>query len=92
MTVSSRSLLTEIARSLPNLKTLRLERVMPWLSDDDLLLLSQSVTGLQSLSLLGCQLLTNSKFLTSIDGSVVWSLSHAECELDEPTDTVVISF
>lgn len=64
MTCTSRNLLTEIACSLPNLKMLRLERVVPWLSDDDLLLFSQSCTGLQSLSLLGCQRLTHRESFT----------------------------
>lgn len=59
MACAPRNLLTEIASSLPNLRNLKLERVTPLLSDDDLLLFSQSCTGLQSLSLLGCHLLTS---------------------------------
>ncbi|KAG0615275.1 hypothetical protein M758_5G028200 [Ceratodon purpureus] len=59
MSHSSGNLLREIASSLPDLKTLKLERVVPLLSDDDLILFSRSSTGLQSLSLLGCQQLTN---------------------------------
>lgn len=62
MSHSSGNLLREIASSLPDLKTLKLERVVPLLSDDDLILFSRSSTGLQSLSLLGCQQLTNGKF------------------------------
>lgn len=84
MTCTSRNLMKEIASSIPNLKKLRLERVVPWLKDDDLSLFSQSFTGLQSLSLLGCQQLTNSTFLTLLVASCV----QLEPILPEPTCTV----
>ncbi|GJX35690.1 BTB/POZ domain-containing protein FBL11 isoform X1 [Tanacetum coccineum] len=41
--------------SMPNLRKLRLERVAPWLNNDDLINLSQNCTNLIELSLLGCR-------------------------------------
>lgn len=43
--------------SLPNLRKLRLERVTPWMTNDDLVILTQHCANLVELSLLGCTLL-----------------------------------
>uniref|UniRef100_A0A2P2LXA7 BTB/POZ domain-containing protein FBL11 isoform X3 n=1 Tax=Rhizophora mucronata TaxID=61149 RepID=A0A2P2LXA7_RHIMU len=42
---------------MPNLKKLRLERVTPWMTNDDLIILTQGTENLVELSLLGCRLL-----------------------------------
>ncbi|KAJ0088473.1 hypothetical protein Patl1_32418 [Pistacia atlantica] len=43
--------------SLPNLRKLRLDRVTPWMTNDDLVILTQHFANLVELSLLGCTLL-----------------------------------
>ncbi|XP_031253522.1 BTB/POZ domain-containing protein FBL11 isoform X3 [Pistacia vera] len=43
--------------SLPNLRKLRLDRVTPWMTNDDLVILIQHFANLVELSLLGCTLL-----------------------------------
>lgn len=45
--------------SMPSLKKLRLERVTPWMTNADLLILTQNFLNLVELSLLGCKLLTS---------------------------------
>ncbi|KAM1196846.1 hypothetical protein ACFX2I_008519 [Malus domestica] len=45
--------------SMPNLRTLKLERVTPWITNNDLVILTQSCTNLVELSLLGCTLLNS---------------------------------
>ncbi|XP_052175788.1 BTB/POZ domain-containing protein FBL11 isoform X2 [Diospyros lotus] len=45
--------------SMPNLRKLRLERVTPWMTNDDLVILTQSCANLIELSLLGCRLLNS---------------------------------
>lgn len=45
--------------SMPNLRTLKLERVTPWMTNNDLVILTQSCTNLVELSLLGCTLLNS---------------------------------
>ncbi|KAJ8754075.1 hypothetical protein K2173_001973 [Erythroxylum novogranatense] len=42
---------------MPYLRTLRLERVAPWMNNDDLLTLTQNFENLVELSLIGCRLL-----------------------------------
>ncbi|CAK9159571.1 unnamed protein product [Ilex paraguariensis] len=42
---------------MPNLRKLKLERVAPWMNNDDLVILAQNCTNLIELSLLGCTLL-----------------------------------
>ncbi|XP_057951547.1 BTB/POZ domain-containing protein FBL11 isoform X4 [Malania oleifera] len=44
---------------MPNLRKLKLERVTPWMTNDDLVLLSKSCANLTELSLLGCTLLNS---------------------------------
>ncbi|KAI3695746.1 hypothetical protein L1987_78746 [Smallanthus sonchifolius] len=44
---------------MPNLRKLRLERVAPWMSNADLISLSQNCANLIELSLLGCRLLNS---------------------------------
>ncbi|XP_060669736.1 BTB/POZ domain-containing protein FBL11 isoform X6 [Ziziphus jujuba] len=41
--------------SMPNLRKLQLERVTPWLTNDDLVIMTQSCPNLIELSLLGCK-------------------------------------
>ncbi|XP_031497191.1 BTB/POZ domain-containing protein FBL11 isoform X2 [Nymphaea colorata] len=43
---------------LPNLRRLKLQRVTPWMTDMDLILLTQSCRNLSELSLSGCKLLS----------------------------------
>ncbi|AEC09245.2 ubiquitin-protein ligase [Arabidopsis thaliana] len=45
--------------SMPNLRKLRLERVTRWMTNDDLLVLTQSCPNLTELSLVGCLHLTS---------------------------------
>ncbi|XVF07718.1 hypothetical protein REPUB_Repub06bG0163800 [Reevesia pubescens] len=45
--------------SMPNLRRLRLERVTPWMTDNDLVLLTQNCANLVELALLGCKLLNS---------------------------------
>ncbi|WRX23265.1 BTB/Kelch-associated - like 1 [Theobroma cacao] len=45
--------------SMPNLRKLRLERVTPWLTNNDLVLLTQNFANLVELALLGCKLLNS---------------------------------
>jgi len=42
---------------MQNLRKLRLERVTPWMTNDDLVVLTQNCRNLAELSLLGCSLL-----------------------------------
>ncbi|KEH24132.1 ubiquitin-protein ligase [Medicago truncatula] len=44
---------------MQNLRKLRLERVTPWMTNDDLVILSQNCRNLVELSLLGCPLLNS---------------------------------
>lgn len=41
--------------SMPNLRKLQLERVTPWLTNDELVIMTQSCPNLIELSLLGCK-------------------------------------
>ncbi|PIA25214.1 hypothetical protein AQUCO_12200001v1 [Aquilegia coerulea] len=45
--------------SMPNLRKLRLERVIPWMTNDDLVILTQNCTSLIELSLSGCRQLNS---------------------------------
>ncbi|KAF6166049.1 hypothetical protein GIB67_012946 [Kingdonia uniflora] len=45
--------------SMPKLRKLKLERVTPWLTNDDLIILTQKCTSLTQLSLSGCILLNS---------------------------------
>lgn len=45
--------------SMPNLRKLRLERVTPWMTNDDLVILTQNCANLIELSLVGCRLLNS---------------------------------
>ncbi|KAF8397867.1 hypothetical protein HHK36_016792 [Tetracentron sinense] len=45
--------------SMPNLRKLRLERVTPWMTNDDLVILTRNCASLIELSLLGCTLLNS---------------------------------
>ncbi|XP_071704729.1 BTB/POZ domain-containing protein FBL11-like [Rutidosis leptorrhynchoides] len=45
--------------SMPNLRKLRLERVSPWMNNDDLITLCQNCDNLTELSLVGCRLLNS---------------------------------
>ncbi|KAI3814130.1 hypothetical protein L1987_18877 [Smallanthus sonchifolius] len=49
--------------SMPNLRKLRLERVAPWMSNADLISLSQNCANLIELLLLGCRLLNSGEFM-----------------------------
>ena len=40
--------------SVPSLRKLKLERVTPWMTNDDLALLTQNFSNLVELSLIGC--------------------------------------
>lgn len=42
---------------MQNLRKLRLERITPWMTNDDLVVLAQNCRNLLELSLLGCPLL-----------------------------------
>lgn len=42
---------------MPNLRKLKLQRVTPWMTNNDLFILTQSCANLVELSLLGCTLL-----------------------------------
>lgn len=44
---------------MPNLRKLRLERVTPWMTNDELAILTQNCVNLVELSLLGCRLLNS---------------------------------
>lgn len=44
---------------MPSLRILKLERVAQWMTNDDLMILTQNCTNLVGLSLLGCRLLTS---------------------------------
>ncbi|KAM7468286.1 hypothetical protein LguiB_015848 [Lonicera macranthoides] len=45
--------------SMPNLRKLKLERVTPWMTNDDLIILTWNCLNLTELSLLGCTLLNS---------------------------------
>ncbi|OMO82139.1 hypothetical protein CCACVL1_12065 [Corchorus capsularis] len=45
--------------SMPNLRKLRLERVTPWMTNNDLVLLTQNCVNLVDLALIGCKLLNS---------------------------------
>ena len=45
--------------SMQNLRKLRLERVTPWMTNNDLVILTQNCANLVELSLLGCKLLNS---------------------------------
>jgi hypothetical protein len=49
--------------SMPNLRKLQLERVTPWMTNNDLAILTQNCANLVELSLLGCKLLNSGKEL-----------------------------
>ncbi|XP_044465287.1 BTB/POZ domain-containing protein FBL11 isoform X2 [Mangifera indica] len=54
--------------SLPNLRKLKLERVTPWMTNDDLVILTQNCANLIELSLLGCTLLNADSQLIILQG------------------------
>ena len=45
--------------SMQNLRKLRLERVTPWMTNNDLVILTQNCANLVEISLLGCKLLNS---------------------------------
>ncbi|KAK3043566.1 hypothetical protein RJ639_002145 [Escallonia herrerae] len=49
--------------NMPFLRKLRLERVTPWMTNDDLVILTQSAANLVELTLLGCSLLNSGQWL-----------------------------
>lgn len=49
--------------SMPNLRKLQLELVTPWMTNNDLVILTQSCANLIELSLLGCKLLNSGEEL-----------------------------
>ncbi|KAL4605802.1 hypothetical protein ACB092_09G055900 [Castanea dentata] len=51
--------------SMQNLRKLRLERVTPWMTNNDLVILTQNCANLVELSLLGCKLLNSVQRLRS---------------------------
>lgn len=49
----------------PNLRNLKLERVTPWMTNEELAILAENCAGLVNLSLAGCPLLDSGKHLIS---------------------------
>ncbi|XP_037491020.1 BTB/POZ domain-containing protein FBL11 isoform X2 [Jatropha curcas] len=50
--------ISSFKNSMENLRKLRLERVTPWMTDNDLVVLTQNCTNLVEFSLVGCRLLS----------------------------------
>ncbi|XP_042941632.1 BTB/POZ domain-containing protein FBL11 isoform X3 [Carya illinoinensis] len=66
--------------STPNLRKLRLERVTPWLTNNDLIILTQTCANLVELSLLGCKLLgSDSQQIISHGWPGLTSIHLEEC-------------
>ncbi|KAL5743171.1 hypothetical protein ACOSP7_029903 [Xanthoceras sorbifolium] len=65
---------------LPYLKKLRLERVTPWMTNNDLVLLTQNCANLVELSLIGCALLnTDSQLIISQGWPGLMSIHLEDC-------------
>ncbi|KAK3226776.1 hypothetical protein Dsin_006638 [Dipteronia sinensis] len=65
---------------LPNLKILRLERVTPWMTNHDLVLLTQNCANLVELSLIGCTFLnTDSQLIISQGWPGLTSVHLEDC-------------
>ncbi|CAI8614818.1 unnamed protein product [Vicia faba] len=65
---------------MQNLRKLRLERVTPWMTNDDLVILSQNCRNLVELSLLGCPLLnSDSQHIISCAWPGLVSIHLEEC-------------
>ncbi|KAK2655154.1 hypothetical protein Ddye_008206 [Dipteronia dyeriana] len=65
---------------LPNLKILRLERVTPWMTNHDLVLLTQTCANLVELSLIGCTFLnTDSQLIISQGWPGLTSIHLEDC-------------
>lgn len=66
--------------SMPNLRKLRLERVTPWMTNDELAILTQNCVNLVELSLLGCRLLnSDSQQIISCGWPGLTSIHLEEC-------------
>ncbi|XP_018839777.1 BTB/POZ domain-containing protein FBL11 isoform X8 [Juglans regia] len=66
--------------STPNLRKLRLERVTPWMTNNDLIILTQTCANLVELSLLGCKLLgSDSQQIISHGWPGLTSIHLEEC-------------
>lgn len=61
--------------SMPNLKKLQLERVTPWMTNNDLAILTQNCASLVELSLLGCKLLNSGKEFLFVK-YIIYTLLH----------------
>jgi phosphoglycerol transferase MdoB-like AlkP superfamily enzyme len=59
--------------SMQNLRKLRLQRVTPWMTNNDLVILTQNCANLVELSLLGCKLLNSgqNQYLLSISYTIL---------------------
>lgn len=55
---------------LPNLRKLKLERVTPWMTNNDLVILTQNCSELVELSLVGCTLLSSGRQLSFVNHSM----------------------
>ncbi|GAY33217.1 hypothetical protein CUMW_006220 [Citrus unshiu] len=65
---------------LPNLRKLKLERVTPWMTNNDLVILTQNCSELVELSLVGCTLLSSdSQLIISQGWPGLISLHLEEC-------------
>ncbi|KAF4368234.1 hypothetical protein F8388_022867 [Cannabis sativa] len=65
---------------MPNLRKLQLERVNPWMTNEDLVILTQSFPNLAELSLLGCPLLdSDSQQIISHGWPGLLSIHLEEC-------------
>ncbi|KAJ7976081.1 BTB/POZ domain-containing protein FBL11 [Quillaja saponaria] len=65
---------------MQNLRILRLERVTPWMTNNDLVILTQSCTNLVELSLLGCPLLkSDSQNIISLGWPGLVSIHLEDC-------------
>ncbi|OVA03610.1 Leucine-rich repeat [Macleaya cordata] len=66
--------------SMPNLRKLRLERVTPWMTNDDLVILTQNCRSLVELSLSGCVLLdSDSQHIISYGWPGLISIHLEDC-------------
>uniref|UniRef100_A0A2P2LXB5 BTB/POZ domain-containing protein FBL11 n=1 Tax=Rhizophora mucronata TaxID=61149 RepID=A0A2P2LXB5_RHIMU len=72
--------ISSLCFSMPNLKKLRLERVTPWMTNDDLIILTQGTENLVELSLLGCRLLNPGQHCSDWVSPFIPDCSlHVEC-------------
>ncbi|KAK8588743.1 hypothetical protein V6N13_087642 [Hibiscus sabdariffa] len=65
--------------SMPNLRILKLERVTPWMTNDDLVLLTQNCANLVEFSLLGSKLDSDAQCIISSGWPGLISLRLEEC-------------